>query len=905
MPINFEKQQHQVDCVDSIIELLKDFDFSDNGNLKQCFNTFYVAHNLPIKELSNNLNIDILMETGTGKTFAYIKTIFELNKQYRQNKFVIFVPRKAIREGVIQNIKLTSDYFFQEYGKRINLYLYEDKTSLPQIQRYLEGEELNVLVLTNSSIDKKGNILNKGSEFFPDSVLDKIKKLKPLVIIDEPHLLKGDKFIEVFKTFKSLYFRFGATFPQEKEHKLSNVVYVLDSVESFKQNLVKQIWVHTIWTGENSFRLINIKDKIAEFIEIEDNIESRKFYRVGDNIGIATITKIDSKAVYLSNREKIELKTISYTLNETEQRFIIRKTIEEHFKIEEENFKREIKTLSLFFIENIRDFNNNGAVKQIFVEEYKKIRQEYYVQASKEYKTYLDNDYKDGELQVTGGYFSEKTDDAEKVNLILKEKEKLLNFNQPLRFIFTCWALQEGWDNPNIFNICKLSNTKAEISKRQQVGRGLRICVNQKGNRRTIERCEGETDFHNINRLNVIVSGYENDFIGKIQEEILDGSFIFSGNKLKVENLERLGLTSAEANNVWSKLNENNIIDDDGIIKGPIRDFIKNNKEIFKKLDDMKYNALLEKLDNKEIVKNADKDEKLIKFKIEHIEQWRELWQTINRKAKIVYKNINEQELISEIADRFNKEKISPLRIKIVTQQYDAKENKVKTIEVSSLGDRNFEIKTDYLIDFAKENNLPLKFTLELFNKIDKNNFKNNPKQAQINLIKYIKEVLHSNLIQKISYDFENTLEIKPFDNCEIKSGELGRFSADGGSAQYLYDKIVYDSDIEKLIEEENLKNIGANKIIVFGKLPAIKIPTPYKTYNPDFAYYIEKDNDKKLFLVVESKGYNNESDIDYKERQKIEYAKKFFESLNEKVKDIDIIYKTRINKKELLDLLL
>ncbi|OON99237.1 MAG: hypothetical protein ATN35_01620 [Epulopiscium sp. Nele67-Bin004] len=509
----FEKQEYQEKCVDNIIEVLKDYDFkfNDVDALYASITEFYKSNLLPIKDKSNQTRLDIEMETGTGKTFTYIKTIFELNRQYNQNKFIIFVPRKAIREGVIQNIELTSDYFFQEYGKRISLYTYDSKLSVSNIKNhYLKNEdELSVLVLTNSSIDKKDtNIIHKYQEdlFGDDSIFNSLQKLNPILIIDEPHLLKGTAFTNIFNEFNSLCLRFGATFPSEPKHKLSNMVYSLDSITSFKQFLVKKIRVNTVITNDSRLKVNHAAANSVELLYFQDNEEKKVNVTKGEDIGLKSgesmfnglyvvNISIKDKKVYLSNKTALTIED-NYELSDEEIRLMIRKTIECHFQKEESFFNKRIKTLSLFFIPNIADYRGDEPrIKKIFEEEYKILRSEIISNTqNEEYKKYLLRDINEnGELIVHEGYFSGDRGSADDkittgIDLILKDKESLLSFDTSLRFIFSVWALQEGWDNPNVFNICKLANTDKDTSRRQQIGRGLRLCVNQDGQSEGLQR---------------------------------------------------------------------------------------------------------------------------------------------------------------------------------------------------------------------------------------------------------------------------------------------------------------------------------------------------------------------------------------------------------------------------------
>ncbi|MBF7044344.1 DEAD/DEAH box helicase family protein, partial [Campylobacter volucris] len=286
----FEKQEYQEQCINNIIKLLQDFDFKKQDNLKECLQNFYKDTRLPIQNIKNKFNLDILMETGTGKTFTYLNLIFELHKTYNRNKFIIFLPRKAILESVKQNIELTKNYFYTEYQKYLKAYYYIDsKSQNVIINNYIKNkDELSVLILTNSAIDKKENILNKNNEslFNSKSIFENIIDLRPISIIDEPHLLKGKAFNEYFSKLNSLHFRFGATFPQEKDYELSNVVYCLDSISAFKEYLVKQVKVHTLGTQNKSIFLKEYKKDLATFTYFSNGIEQEIKIKKGNSCKI-------------------------------------------------------------------------------------------------------------------------------------------------------------------------------------------------------------------------------------------------------------------------------------------------------------------------------------------------------------------------------------------------------------------------------------------------------------------------------------------------------------------------------------------------------------------------------------------------------------------------------------------
>lgn len=560
----FEKQDYQQDCINNIINLLKDFDFKrhDANNLKEVFNNF-LKDKVSAFGLSDKLNIDILMETGTGKTFTYLNLIFEINKIYKQNKFIIFVPRKAILESVKQNIKLTKDYFYNQYKKHLKTYVYSDIKSLSAIvNHYIKNkEELSVLILTNSSIDKSANILNRNSEslFNTQSIFENIAELKPISIIDEPHLLKGEAFSKYFNKIKTLYFRFGATFPKDSDFSLSNVAYCLDSISAFRNYLVKQIRVHTIGRDNQSPFLLstNTKIKQAIFSYFNFGIEKQIKIYIGEDLGKLdlrfkgiSLNKISQDKVYLSNGEIIE-KQKTYKLENNEITNLLNKAIDLHFEKEEKLFKDNIKALSLFFIPNIEDFRGEKPfIKEEFERLYKQKRAKILKQdLSKEYRDYLEKDFdKDFNLKVHEGYFSgdikNKEDrEADGVKMILEEKEKLLSFDYPLRFIFSVWALQEGWDNPNIFTLTKIASSSSDTSRHQQVGRGLRICVNNEGKRINHKYLNyNDNEFFDINYLDMLISGEERGFIEGLQREIIEASFTLGGDILDRDSLIKLGL---------------------------------------------------------------------------------------------------------------------------------------------------------------------------------------------------------------------------------------------------------------------------------------------------------------------------------------------------------------------------
>ena len=951
----FEKQDYQQDCINNIINLLKDFDFKkhDANNLKEVFNNF-LKDKVSAFGLSDKLNIDILMETGTGKTFTYLNLIFEINKIYKQNKFIIFVPRKAILESVKQNIKLTKDYFYNQYKKHLKTYVYSDIKSLSAIvNHYIKNkEELSVLILTNSSIDKSANILNRNSEslFNTQSIFENIAELKPISIIDEPHLLKGEAFSKYFNKIKTLYFRFGATFPKDSDFSLSNVAYCLDSISAFRNYLVKQIRVHTIGRDNQSPFLLstNTKIKQAIFSYFNFGIEKQTKIHIGEDLGKLdlrfkgiSLNKISQDKVYLSNGEIIE-KQKTYKLENNEITNLLNKAIDLHFEKEEKLFKDNIKALSLFFIPNIEDFRGEKPfIKEEFERLYKQKRAKILKQdLSKEYRDYLEKDFdKDFNLKVHEGYFSgdikNKEDrEADGVKMILEEKEKLLSFDYPLRFIFSVWALQEGWDNPNIFTLTKIASSSSDTSRHQQVGRGLRICVNNEGKRINHKYLNyNDNEFFDINYLDMLISGEERGFIEGLQREIIEASFTLGGDILDRDSLIKLGLNQREVDRFTIALEDLGLAEfdednDNYKIVSSIYDGIAENETIKNLLKDKFYRileAFKEPTNKHSQIINSNKKEEKIKIKKNLAKEFKELWQTINKRAILTYNNINKDILLKEITKRFNNEKIEKEKIIYEKKVYDTKHNKIITEEVKSFAIKDYSkiLKIeDLILDFSNDEGIPIKFLIEIYNNLNKENFINSPKKAFETLKYIIKEELHKNLLLSVSYDFcENSFSNSSFINGydilynkdgtpkeDIEKFKLGRYITKDKkpSENYLYEKAVWDSKIEEEVILEENRLIDDKTLEVFAKLPKFKIPTPYKDYEPDFAYLLKNKNNQKIFFVCETKGYDRESDIPEDEMQKINYAKKFFECLNNNLKreDIKVIYRTRINKENLIEVI-
>lgn len=959
----YEIQAYQEDCVNNIVSLFESLRQNQN------FGDVLTAHhkknkyNFPVQDTKN---IDIMMETGTGKTFTFIKTIFELSKHFGYKKFIVLIPTVPIREGTKTNLEDTKDYFKSFYAnekeKEIETFVYEGG-NISAVRQFIGTSHLSVLVMTPSSFSHKDNILNRPlekdintPELFvknqepPKSYLECLKRLNPIVIMDEPHRFEGNAFKTYFEGFENYFLRFGATFPKKKDSLvLSNVAYVLDSISSFRQNLVKKIVVYTQDVIENTDTLIGIEKigskNIAHVSTLTNGIIARRQLSVGGVFNGKNIKKILKDTVVLAD-DTIE--KVDYSLSDESLRAMIKETIKIHFEKEKTLFEQDVKSLTLFFMESDTSLfrGDNPKVKIIFEEEYKKQYTELIskLDQTSDYYKFLLNDYdSDNALQVNKGYFSGDKGNADEkvkagVDEILKDKKKLLSFESPTRFIFSIWALQEGWDNPNVFTICKLSNQGSEISKLQQIGRGLRICVNQNLQRYTLKNLnDNQEDFWKINNLDVVVSSKEQGFVEAIQNEILSNSFLISETFTEQDLIKTL--------------KEKSGFDDDTIIT-LVDDVLKDQKMIVRKaiVDGQKiyekspeFSAILKEqnlpeeqvkaieslftTDTNTYVQKAEKkkEKKKVFIKATHLQEFQNLWNAINKNAFYVLETLTEEQetqLIQNI-----KAQIEAVNIEeILLQTIRAELNVNKIGEQGAITERltdtvSYKSRVDYLElvrTLSNNTKTPISFVVKVFNALS-DDFKtkmlcNNPEQAQ----REISEIINKNLIAmlkaNIKYDGINGTSLPNVFKTEqgktyLDTGSVGKFQKDitgdfNLKTKWVFEEVIeYDSDFELEIVEQDP---DIDSIEIFGKLPRLNIQTPLGKYNPDFCYAIKSTEGNKIFLVVEAKGYKSSTAIPVNEKGKIDFAKKYFEALGEYYKDqnIKVSFKERINKTQLAALI-
>ncbi|KLO24961.1 restriction endonuclease [Marinitoga sp. 1155] len=924
-----------------------------------------------LKKLDDILNFSIEMETGTGKTYVYTKTMFELNKHYGWNKFIIMVPSIAIREGVYKSLEITKDHFFEDYKKKIRFFIYDtkNKSNLINIKHFADTPDIEVIIMNHQAFNINKNSLNARIIYQElDSInsqkpIDLIKRANPILIIDEPQKFGNAE--KKFKEFTPLFIlRYSAT--HKKEY---NKIYKLDAIDAYNEKLVKKIGVIGIeqvgTTGTDSYIYldrINISKKHypEAYIEIETKGKSgikRKEIKVknGDNLYelsgeltqykegfvVETIDGLENKIRFLNG---IELKTGDVYGSEANENAIrrvqIRETIKRHFEKEKELFKKGIKVLSLFFIDEVSKYRKygdtgnelKGEYASFFEEEYEKIKNEILkdVFLDAEYRQYLEtHDAKN----VHNGYFSidkkgrfvdskakgkeKESDDISAYDLIMKDKERLLSFEEPTRFIFSHSALREGWDNPNVFQICTLRHTHSEISKRQEIGRGLRICVNQNGERMDSKKLEEE--FFDINHLTIIANESYENFAKQLQNEILESLKdritslpleVFEKREFINEDGRKVKLKKQDASLLYADLVNNGYLNDkDEITDKFIEDFENGKFNLSEKFKDIKKDIakFMKKVYEDRTFKITENEkEKNIKIENfepdkEKFEKFKELWNLINKKT-IYEVDFNTDELIQKSIESINKNlKITPIKVKIVEgeqidkfEKYDLEKGetlKTEKVKYENLAVDYGEIKYDLIGEISKNTKLLRKTIIKILQGISREKFdmfKLNPEEFILKVSNLINNEIGTTLIENIKYNLtEETYDNSIF---TIKKFE-GKLDENVIKVEkHIYNYLKFDSRIERKFAESGLE-IGT-EIKVYAKLPSdFKIETPVGNYNPDWAIVIQNGDEKNIYFIAETKGSLDSMEIREKERLKIEYAKKHFEVLNSIFEDKKIKY--------------
>ncbi|UOR89017.1 type III restriction-modification system endonuclease [Helicobacter pylori] len=889
--------------------------------------------------IDESLNCDILMETGTGKTFCFLECVYALHKNYHLSKFIVLVPSNAIKLGVLKSIEITREFFKSEYSTHLESY--EDIRSFILASNH----KCCVLVMTFSAFNKEGNVINKSCleniNLFngAKSYMQALASISPVMIMDEPHRFLGDKTKKYLEQLNALVtLRFGATFKDDYK----NLIYVLDSKKAFDCALVKSISVASVGESQEYFlelkgvvKTQNDYEAAINYTNLENKTQSVKVKK-HDNLGVLTqisaledyivenITKTEARFLNGFNLLLDQKEPFSHLL-EGEQEVMLKEAIKSHFEREEGLFKKGIKALCMVFISGVNSYLSENEKPAKLALLFEKLYQQKLEEVLKKddldenYRAYLERT-KDNIQKVHGGYFAKskkESDEAQVIALILKEKEKLLSFESDLRFIFSQWALQEGWDNPNVMTICKLAPSHSHITKLQQIGRGLRLAVNDKGERITKEHA----DFDFVNELVVIVPQVEGDFVGAIQQEISEHSLIkqaFSGEELEksgivkkrhygflLETLEGLGFgEKTDDENFKLTLNQNEFLE-----KEPELEKLKDKKYLdLEKLKDFLKNRLVGHFRVRN--KNERKSEK-IKINKENFKKFETLWEGLNHQARIAYA-IDSESLIDEIVTKINAS--FNVRSKIVSvtthKKVETMGNDAKT-EIFEQKSACVWSLHEFISALSNKVKLSFKSVAKVLGNIDGNKFdliKKNEQESLRRLEELFLEIIYQNIKDKISYQMrETTIKNRKNDAFYDEKGEIREF-LDGSLGVDKYEiknssaqeKCLYENfmQVESEIEKDTIEESNDTKIIVFGKLPRVKIPIGLnQTYSPDFGYVVE-NNDKKVLLVVETKGVENENELREEEKRKISTAEKFFEAL--KKQGVNIEYKTKMKKDQL-----
>lgn len=1010
MKFQFKIQQYQTDAVNSVINAFAGQPFykpttyiRDLGNIKrQAQTTFYdideydeeskygfenakitltdkqILDNIHTIQSNNNIrqsaklindlgrcSLDIEMETGTGKTYVYIKTMFELNKKYGWSKFIVVVPSIAIREGVKKSFEITGEHFMEHYGKKARFFIYNSK-NLTELDNFSSSAGINVMIINmqafNTSMKEGGRskearkIYEKCDEFASRRPIDVVKANKPIIILDEPQKMGGEATQKALKNFNPLFcLNYSAT--HKNDH---NIIYVLDALDAYNKRLVKKIEVKGFEVknlrGTDKYLylediIISAKKPPVARIEMEISYNksinreirmlgvganlyhtSKKMEQYKDGYAIKDIDPKRGTVTFL-NGEVISKGDIVGDISENNMRRIqIRETIISHFEKESAMFEMGIKTLSLFFIDEVakyRVYNEageeiNSEYSNVFEQEYINVLNEYirldetpYIKYLKSiepkdtHKGYFSIDKKTGHsVNSETKRNSSESDDISAYDLILKNKERLLSFEEPTRFIFSHSALREGWDNPNVFQICTLKHSDSSTQKRQEVGRGLRLCVNQHGDRMDMQTC-GD-DIHNINKLTVIASESYKNFVSDLQKQIKEVLYdrpskatieYFIGKTILVGE-EKVQITKSQAHEIYRYLLKNDYIDKEDNVSDIYRADLQNQCIVplpieLKEMTDGIQNLIQGVFDDK-VLNNMIEDANKTSIKDNPLndnfkkEQFQTLWKSINHKyAYRVDFESNEliEKAIKHINDKMN---VAELKYIVTTagQKTDINEHDIergdsfsnaKTRTETLKFAQTSQISYDLIGKIAEGTSLTRKTVAKILKGLEKHvftRFKYNPEEFINKAIILIKEQKATMIVEHISYsqiegEYESTIFTAEKNNKDYSKA----YRADKNVQDFIFPDGFSENSVERRFAQDL---DGANEVCVYAKLPTgFKIPTPVGNYSPDWAIAFNEGKVKHIFFVAETKGTMSSMELKEIEKAKISCAKKLFNSIS------------------------
>ncbi len=928
------------------------------------------SQNLPVSDSLvttpvAKVNLDVEMETGTGKTYCYIKSIFELNKQYGWSKFIIVVPSIAIREGVAKSLQITAEHFLESYAKKVRYFIYNSR-QLHQLESFSSDAGINVMIINVQAFASRGadnrRIYDVLDDFQSRRPIDVISANRPILILDEPQKMEGAQTLKSLEEFKALMvLRYSAT------HKtMHNRIHRLDALDAYNQKLVKKIAVRGIavkgLAGTNAYlylqsiEISKSKPPVAR-VELEQKLAKgaikpivRKLGK-GDNLfdlsnGLDqyregfVVADINANTDTLSFTNGVELlvgDAVGDVNDAALRRFQIREAIKAHFDKEAALFVQGVKVLTLFFIDEVakyRDYaatDDKGEYACIFEEEYDQYLNEVLGLEESPYTKYL----KDIPTTKThNGYFSidKKTqrstdskvaargenaglsDDRDAYDLILKDKEHLLSFDEPVRFIFSHSALREGWDNPNVFVICALKHSDNTISRRQEVGRGLRLSVNQDG-----DRMDNPATVHDINVLTVVASESYKNFVTALQKDISESlsdrprvasEEFFAGKMLKLAE-GHAQVTPLQAKQIYKYLVKNDYVDDADAIAAAYHEARKEGslaelpvdlqshaEQVFALIDSLFSEGKLPEITDDRRPKQNPLNANFEK------QEFKALWSRINRKAAYSV-DFDSDELVRKAVAALNDKdsglRVTPLQYTIQRgEQTDA-----VTVDALKSGDafRIAETTVEYnklsihsavkydligkLVEGTKLTRRTVADILKGMNVAVFAQFKTNPESFIAEAIRLINEQKATVIVEHLAYDpVEDKFDLDIFTAGQSRQD----FSSAGSKLQrHVYDYVLTDSKVER----EFVKELDTSTdVVVYAKLPrGFLIPTPVGDYNPDWAITFKQGTVKHIYFVAETKGSMSSMELREIEKTKILCARKFFDKMNRQFAPENIRY--------------
>lgn len=935
----------------------------------------------PSPRLEGRYNLTIEMETGVGKTYTYIKTMYELNKHYGWSKFIVVVPSVAIREGVYKSFQVTQEHFAEEYGKKIRFFIY-NSAQLTEIDRFASDSSINVMIINSQAFNARGKdarrIYMKLDEFRSRRPIDIIAKTNPILIIDEPQSVEGKQTRERLKEFNPLFtLRYSAT---HRSDSIYNMVYRLDAMEAYNKKLVKKIAVKGItesgstatdgyvyleginlskadptatiqfdYMGKSGLRKISRKVGIG--YNLYDNSgEVTKLEEYKNGFVVKAIDGRDDSLEFLNGVKLYAGDVVGKVTEEQLRRIQIRETILSHIERERQLFYKGIKVLSLFFIDEVAHYKqydaagqpHNGIFADMFEEEYNDIlstmqlgigEDEYlkYLKSIKAEDTHAGYFSVDKKGHMTDSKLGDKkartSDDKDAYDLIMKNKELLLDRDpkkSPVRFIFSHSALREGWDNPNVFQICTLKQSSSEVRKRQEVGRGLRLCVNQDG-----ERMDANVlgnDVHNINVLTVIASESYDSFARGLQSEMAEAvadrpravtADLFKGKVLRDASGNEQVVDETLAQAICYDLIINGYVDRKGALTDKFfEDKANNQVKIAEEAADCT-DSVLEILDsvyNDRAMKPENARSNNVELQVAPeklaMPEFKALWSRINSKSVYVV-DFDTQELIQKAIQSLDKDlRVSKIYFKVESGSMEEVKSKESLLEGSSFSKKKSEmysqdkqvransaVKYDLVGKLVEETSLTRKAIIAILTGIQPavfNQFRENPEEFIIKASSLINDQKATAIIQHITYHvLDDCYDTDVFTEPTLK-GRLGTNAMKAD--KHLYDHILYDSTNER----DFAKDLDVDShVAVYVKLPdGFYISTPVGRYNPDWAIAFYEGKVKHIYFVAETKGSMRSMQLRDIEKAKIHCAREHFKAISSG----DVVYDVIDGYRALLD---